>query len=307
VTPRSMFAVILALVLGGSTAVGVNNFVNQKPTVVNPDLVKVVVAAVDLPRGALLTSTQLKEREIPKEQVPPRALTKMEDALNRAVMTPMFKDEPLHDGRLAPKGSRGSMASVTKSGMRAFTIQTHTHSAGVAGFVMPGDRVDVLLTMTSDAGDASGGASTTTLLQNVEVMAVDQAIEAPALNKVDLAQMRSVTLHVTPDQALVLDLGQSKGMLHLSLRNSEDGRDARTRPATLADLRFHQERPWDERVKGVLEAFGKALEKRPPAAPPVQVVEKPPAPPPRVFIRTIRGIQEGAVTVLSDERASDDK
>ncbi len=297
---RSLFAVVMALVFGGSAAVGVSSYVNRPPPTVNLERVKVIVAAVDLPRGMLLTPVLLKEQDVPKQQVPSRAVTKMEDALNRAVITPMFKDEPLHDGKLAPKGSRGSMSWVTKPGMRAFTIQTQNLSAAVAGFVMPGDHVDVLLMMTGDANDGSGGGSTTTLLQNLEVMAVDQAIEAPAANKVDLAQMRSVTLQVTPDQALKLDLGQSKGMLHLSLRNPEDGRDAKTLPATLADLKYRQERPWDDRVKGVLEAFGKVLEKRPPMAPPAPVVAKVPPPPPRVFIRTIRGTQEGAVTVLSD-------
>jgi pilus assembly protein CpaB len=292
-----MIAVALSLVLGGSTAVGVSRYTAPTVSVVTADTAKVVVAAVDLPRGSHVTPLQVKLIDVPKDQVPARAVTKTEDAVNRAVTMPMFKDEPLHEGKLAPKGSRGSMSWVTKPGMRAFTIQTQNMSAGVAGFVMPGDRVDVLLAMSNDTNDGSGGAATTTLLQNVEVMAVDQVIEAPAANKVDSSQMRSVTLQVTPDQALVLDLGQTKGTLHLSLRNPEDHDNARTRPATLAALRFHQDRPWDERLKGVFEAFGKALEKRAPA------VSKAPTPRPTVFIRTIRGSQEGAVTVLGDGAA----
>jgi pilus assembly protein CpaB len=302
---RSIVALFLALVFGGSAAVGVSTYVNNRaPAATSPDLAKVVVAAVDVPRGTVIMSDQVKLRDVPKDQVHARAITKLEDAVNRAVITPLIKDEPILDGRLSPKGSRGSMAWVTKPGMRAFTIQTTTLSAGVAGFVMPGDHVDVLMTMTGEANDGAGGGSTTTLLQNVEVMAVDQAIEAPAANKVDLSQLRSVTLQVTPNEALVLDLGQNKGMLHLSLRNPEDLKTASTRPATLTDLRFRQAKPWDERVKGVLEAFGKALEKRQQEKPAPEV-KLAPVPEPLVYIRTIRGVQEGAVPVMRVEEAGD--
>jgi hypothetical protein len=104
-----------------------------------------------------------------------------------------------------------------------------------------------------------------------------------------------VTLLVTPHQANLLDLGQNKGQLHLSLRNLNDKDAARTPPATLAELRFHQEKPWDERAKGVFEALGKALSQRPPA--PVAPAPKAPEPPPIVPIRTIRGTHEGAVVI----------
>jgi pilus assembly protein CpaB len=301
---RSVIALALALVFGGSAAFGVGTYVNNRIPAPAGDQAKVVVAAIDVPRGIVLTTDQVKLRDVPKEQLHARAITKLEDAVNRAVLTPLLKDEPILDGRLSPKGSRGSMSWTTKPGMRAFTIQTTTLAAGVAGFVMPGDRVDVLMTMTGENNDGSGGGSTTTLLQNVEVMAVDQAIEAPAGNKVDLTQLRSVTLQVTPSEALMLDLGQNRGTLHLSLRNPEDGKAAATRPATLTDLRFRQAKPWDERVKGVFEALGKALEKAQQEKPAPEV--KPaPEPAPLVYIRTIRGMQEGAVPVMRVDESGD--
>jgi len=254
VSPRSLFAVMLALVLGGSAAVGVSSYVKNRPEAANPDLTKVVVAAFDIPRGSVLTTDQVKLRDVPKGQVHALAITTLDDAVNRAVMTPLLKDEALLEGKLAPKGSRGSMAWVTKPGMRAFTIHTPSVASGVAGFVMPGDHVDVLLTMSGADNDGTGGGSTSTLLQNLEVMAVDQKIEAPADNKVDTNMLRSVTLLVTPEQSLKLDLGQNKGMLHLSLRNPEDLEDAQTKMATLSELRYREEPP--------------------------KVVEEPPAPPP---------------------------
>src|SRR6476659_9680273 len=98
-------------------------------------------------------------------------------------------------------------------------------------------------------------------------------------------EMRSVTLLVTPQNANLLNLGQNKGTLHLALRNLEDKQDARTRPSTLADIRFHQGKPWDERAKGVLEALAKALAQRKPEPAPAPIaVAKVPAPPPHIAI-----------------------
>jgi Flp pilus assembly protein CpaB len=134
----------------------------------------------------------------------------------------LLKDEPVVTGKLAPKGSGRGMAALIPKGMRAFTIQTPSIASGGAGFVMPGHKVDVLLTM-NDVGtnDQTVGGSTTTLVQNVEIRAVDQNIDAPAENKMD-KDLRSVTLLVTPQQAKHLDLGQNKGTLHLAFRNESE-------------------------------------------------------------------------------------
>jgi Flp pilus assembly protein CpaB len=93
----------------------------------------------------------------------------------------------------------------------------------------------------------------------VEILAVDQRIDAPADNKVDIKELRSVTLLVTPHQANLLDLGQNKGTLHLALRNLQDDQDSNIRPATLADLRFRHEKPWEEKAKGLLSVLGAGL------------------------------------------------
>ncbi len=177
--------------------------------------------------------------------------------------------------------------------MRAYSVKVPDVAQGVAGFILPGNRVDVLISLGEISGsNETGGGSTTTLLQNVEILAVDQKMDAPSDNKVDTKDLRSVTLLVNPQQANLLDLGQNKGMLHLALRNLEDNKAAQTKPATLIDLRVRQEKPWDEWAKGVLEWLGKALAQRPPAPPPTGT-----EPPPTVKIRTIRGVHEGAVLI----------
>jgi len=287
--------VALSLIFGGSAAVGVNSLMQGAPSP-KMDVVPVVVAVVDLPRGGSILPDAVKIKEFPKELVPSGALSKVEDAVNRGIFVPLTKDEPILESKLAPKGAGRGLAALIPNGMRAYSVKVPDVAQGVAGFILPGNRVDVLLSMGEIGGAANetGGGSTTTLLQNVEILAVDQKMDAPADNKVDTKDLRSVTLLVTPQQANHLDLAQNKGVLHLALRNLEDNKNAQTRPATLTDLRFRQEKPWDERARGVLEALGKALARRPPVPPPAPMA---PEPPPKVAIRTIRGVHEGAVMI----------
>jgi pilus assembly protein CpaB len=293
--------IMLALVFGGSAAMGVNTFLNGA-SAPRSDLAPVVVAAVDLPRGGTIFADAVKIKQFPKDMVPAGALTKVEDAVDRGIFIPLIKDDPILESKLAPKGAGRGLSVLIPKGMRAYSVKVPDVAQGVAGFILPGNTVDVLLAMGDIPGsnNETGGGTTTTLLQNVEILAVDQKMDAPAENKVDAKELRSVTLLVTPQQANLLDLGQNKGTLHLSLRNHEDRQPTRTQPATLADLRFHQEKPWDERAMGLLDALGKALAKRPPAAPAPKAAE----PPPPTRIRTIRGRYEGAVLIQSGSAVS---
>ena len=291
---RSLLMVALALILGGSAAVGVNSFMQRVPdpkSAVVPVVVPVVVAVVDLPRGASITPEAVKIKEFPRDLVPAGALSKLEDAVNRGIFVPLTKDEPVLESKLAPKGAGRGLSALIPSGMRAYSVKVPDVAQGVAGFILPGNRVDVLLSLGEISGtNETGGGSTTTLLQNVEILAVDQKMDAPSDNKVDTKDLRSVTLLVNPQQANLLDLGQNKGMLHLALRNLEDNKAAQTKPATLIDLR-----PPDARAKGVL---GWARPSEPPPLP------KAPEPPPTVTIRTIRGVREGAVLIQTPSVSS---
>src|SRR5262249_20490015 len=162
----------------------------------------------------------------------------------------------------------GVAASIPK-GMRACTIQTPNVATGVAGLLQPGYKVDVILTVSGQAAnDGTGGASTLTLLQNVEILAVDQRVEAPADPKIGSKELRSVTLLVTPEQAAKLDLGQTKGTLHLSLRNPEDDANVSASRTTLTEIGLFPERP--------------ATPTPPPAA-------RPAAPAAPLYFRTMRG------------------
>ncbi len=244
---RSVFLVVLAVVCGGSAAIGVSQFAKSDPIMIKPDTTPILVAKGDIARGRMVTADLLQTRDWPKEFVPANALTNVDEALDRAALTPILPGEPVLGPKLAPKDAGRGLAALIPKGMRAFTIQTSKVASNVAGFVLPGNRVDVLLSLRSRGAqaqdDGTGGGSTTTLLQAVEILAVDQQLDAPADNKMEVKSLQSVTLLVTPEQASLLDLGQNMGQLTLALRNPEDLLEADTVPATLADIRFRQEVP----------------------------------------------------------------
>jgi pilus assembly protein CpaB len=274
---RTVLVIALALVFGGSAVMGLANLRSQSPP---GDTVGVLVTTTDVPPFGVITADLVKVQDCPKELVPPGALTRIEDALDRSAITPLVKGEILLDGKLAPRGAGRGMAAKIPKGMRAYTIHTPTIQAGVSGFILPGNNVDVLLTLGGNGDNDPKGSGTVTLLQNVPILAVEQRVEAPAESKVDPNQLKSVTLLVTPQAAAKLNLAHARGKLHLSLRNLNDKEDIATKPVFARELwGEHQETPPPKAEKVV---------------PPVRKT----APKPPEIIRTLRGTQEGAVRVV---------
>jgi len=215
---RSLMIVVLTLVFGGSAAMGVNAFLKTPPSP-QGETVPVVMAVIDMPRGGNVSSDMVALKNYPKDMVPAGALSKVEDAVDRAVSIPLIKDDPVLDSKLSPRGAGRGMAALVPNGMRAYTIQTPNVAQGGAGFILPGNKVDVLLAVGDNVGIGANqvdGGTTTMLLQNVEILAVDQKVDAPAENKIGDKDLRSVTLLVSPQQANLLTLGQQKGHLHLA-------------------------------------------------------------------------------------------
>lgn len=294
-TFRTLTLVALALVCGASAVVGVNQLTKQGDEVSNVATVAVVTAAKDMPRGSILSPQVLTIRQWPVGAAPEGALKSVEEASERAVLVPLVKGEPLLEAKLASKDAGRGLAAMIPNGMRALTIRTSHISAGVGGFIMPGNNVDVLLTTTSSgAHDPTGGGATTTLLQNIQVLAVAQRLDAPDTNKVDPKEMNNVTLLVTPDQAAKLDLGMNKGILHLALRNPEDDREADTAPATMAQLRFHQEQPSQDPFR-----FAKSVGIKTNSVNRSATSESKPARRRATHIRTLRGVHRNDVRVES--------
>jgi len=237
---RTLVVGVLAVVCGLSAVVLVQAM-RKPPSGPVIEKVAVVFAAADVQPGETIQEAMLESREIPKTEVPDDAILKISDAIDRAAMTSLDKGDLLRGKKLAERGAGRGMAALIKTGMRAITIPTPSVSTSMAGFLLPGNHVDILLTTTSSggSGDASGGATTSTLLQNVEILAVHTTVNAPTANKIDPEQARSVTVQVTPEDASRLQLAQTKGTLHLSLRNQKDNKDEKNHSATLADIQVH--------------------------------------------------------------------
>ena len=288
---RSIVVVILALVCGASAAVGVLQLrQSAAPQVVQPETVSVVVASREIPRGRMVTADDLRLRELPKEAIPEGTLTKAEDAVDRAVVIQILAGEFVLDAKLAGKDAGRGLAALVPKGMRAFTIQASRAATSVAGFILPGNKVDVLLNLRAQgAQDETGGGSTTTLLQSIEILAVEQRLDAPTENKTNYKEINSVTLLVTPEQAALLDLGQNMGQLTLSLRNPEDTAEADTRPATIADIRFRQEKP----APAAEPKPGESKPAAEPQTPPPEQRDEPQF----AQIVTLRGNQRGRVLI----------
>jgi pilus assembly protein CpaB len=235
---RTMIIGMLALVFGLSAAMGVYLVVSQQSKTAEVEMASLVFVTTNVSRGASLSEEVVTLREWPVALVPAGAITSLEDAIDRSVSIPMLADEPVLESKLATKGSGRGMAALIPPGMRAVTIQTPNVATGMAGFILPGDTVDVLVTLSyAGQDDGTGGSGTLTLLQNVEILAVDQRIEAPSENVVDPRELRSVTLLVSPAEAARLNLGQNKGTLSLSLRNPADQDLGNIEAATLTGLR----------------------------------------------------------------------
>jgi pilus assembly protein CpaB len=236
---RTLIIGMLAMVFGLSAAMGVYLVVSQQSTrTAKAETTPIVFVTKNVSRGTSLSEEVLTLRDWPKELVPEGAISKLEDALERSVSISLLAGEPILETKLAALGSGRGMAALIPPGMRAVTIQTPNVATGMAGFILPGDTVDVLVTLSySGQDDVTGGSGTLTLLQNVEILAVDQRIDAPTENVVDPRELRSVTLLVSPAEATRLNLGQNKGTLSLALRNPTDQEKGTLETATFATLR----------------------------------------------------------------------
>jgi pilus assembly protein CpaB len=176
----------------------------------------VVVTARPLGVGVMVKPADIKVVKIAASAFPKGGFSKVEDVLDRPVISNMLLEEPILEGRLAAKGSGLGLAPTIPVGMRAVTVRVND-VASVAGFVLPGMRVDVLVT---GRPPTSEGDMTSTVLQNMLVLSAGTTIQADARGQA--IQAPTVTLLATPQQSETLTLAGNEGRLQLVLRNSSD-------------------------------------------------------------------------------------
>jgi pilus assembly protein CpaB len=190
---------------------------------------QIVVAATRLQLGERLTRLNLREIPWPEGATPAGAFARIADCLDRAVITPVVENEPILEEKLAPKDAGGGLSVAVPEGMRALSVRVDD-VVSVAGFVLPGSMVDVIVT-----GPMTNGSSTTrTLLQDLRVLAVGQKVEQDRQGKPQTYTV--VTLLVTPDEAEKLTLASTEGRIHLSLRNTIDTKEVNPPPVNSAIL-----------------------------------------------------------------------
>ncbi len=249
-------------------------------TQATPAASKLILAARTMEPGSLIRDADVRAGDW-TGSVPEGVLQKREDIVGRGVVSPIVNGEPIVETRLAPKGGGAGLAALIPRGMRAVAIRVN-EIVGVAGFAVPGMRVDVLVS-GSPPGAANLGGMTQTLLQNVEVLSAGQNFQKDAEGKP--VSVPVVNLLVTPQQAEMLSLAAAQTTIQLVLRNPLDTDIAKTNGSAVSQL-FHT---------GAASAFA---EKPSPTGPVKVALPHPmappaaalPASPPRV-VEVIHGIK----------------
>ena len=181
----------------------------------------IVVAAAPLQLGTRLDPNNVKLMSWPAGQPVAGMLTRIEDTNNRALITPVAENEPILEAKLASQQSGAGLPATIPEGMRALSVAVN-EIVGVAGFVIPGTMVDVLVTgvIPTSAHIGSGENVTRTILENVRVLAAGQKIEQDRDGKPQTVPV--ITLLVTPDDAARLTMAANQGKIQLALRNTID-------------------------------------------------------------------------------------
>lgn len=201
-------------------------------------LTPVVVASAPIVRGQVLQPIQLKVVSYPAASVPAGSFQTVAQLTGagpnaRLALRGLVANEPILPDKVSAPGGKLTLSVALAPGMRAVSLRSND-IAGVAGFVLPGDRVDLLLTRAIPGGEGTN-AVTQALAENVLVMAVDQSDNDEA-NKPVVA--RTITLEVTPDQAQIISLAQTVGSVSLSLRHVADDALLTRKATTVAQLGY---------------------------------------------------------------------
>ncbi len=213
---RALIALVVAIVI----AVIASRFVYrqiQNASAVKPIPVShVVVASRPLALGTPLTPQDLALITWPKDTPLDGSFSRIQDCIGRSVITPMSKNEPILEGKLAPKEAGVGLPAAIPVGMRAVSVRVDD-VVGVSGFAMPGTMVDVLATGTP-VGESD--SLTRTIIQDVRVLAAGQTVEQDTQGKPHTVGV--VTLLLTPKQADELTMASTDNRIHLALRNTID-------------------------------------------------------------------------------------
>jgi len=289
----------VAILIGLAAVFLANSYlgrVEQKQTTSAQGMVKVAVASAPLDFGTPITPDKVRLVDWPADALPEGTFSSIPQLLpmnhTRVALRPMTANEPILRSKISGEGGRAAISAVLDPAKRAVAVRV-SDVAGVAGFVLPGDVVDVLVTRTPMAanGNGSGQQITDVLLQKVRVIAIDQdasdSTDKPAIGK-------TATLEVAQVDAQKLALAQQVGQLSLALANPASEASPTVETVSTDDLR-------DGAYVGGFSDRGPRYQPPPlayaPRAVPRAAFRKPPAPNPDLTVLIVRGTKDSSYEV----------
>ena len=225
---------------------------------------KVLVAQRALPTRTINTADAVGFQMWPEELVQDAYLHDGESDLTKLLGTvvrhPVTAGEPVTQGSLVAPGDRGFLAAALGPGMRAVTVPVSAKT-GVAGFVFPGDRVDMVLTQTVKGDEGQSLKASETILRNLRVLATDQSTTQETVEgKTVVRAFRTVTLEVTPKIAEKVSVAQTIGTLSLSLRSIADSQSELERAIAAGDIKVPDDATPEEEEKLLRQAMARPID-----------------------------------------------
>jgi pilus assembly protein CpaB len=256
-----VFAVIVAFVLSTFVYRQFKRASNAKPVATQ----HIVVAASSMQLGTRVDASNLRLIAWPADEPVAGTFSRIEDCANRALITPVAANELILESKLASKESGAGLPATIPQGMRALSVAVND-VVGVAGFVIPGTMVDVLVTGKIGGGNkGSEDNITRTILENVRVLAAGQKIEQDREGKPQTVPV--ITLLVSPEDAGRLAMASTEGKIQLALRNTVDTKKVEPPSVLEANLFAGTAAPPPKRTGPVVKAAA------PPPPPSPYVIE----------------------------------
>jgi pilus assembly protein CpaB len=276
-TIRTLLVLAIAVGVAAFASLSIYKVVQRIPErQVEVATVHAVVAAKSMPMGTLLTADDVKLVGWPAKTPLSGGFSDEKAVMNRGLIAAVEQNEPITDSKLAPVGVGGGLPPSIPTGMRAISVKVN-EVIGVAGFVVPGTRVDVVVTVQRQTQQGAQDSMSRIVVTGVQVLTAGTKIEQA---KKDSEPIPSsvVTLLVTPEDAEKIALASNEGHITLTLRNPVDTKPTETQGVKMANLMGAPEPP----------AVVKLVKNQRVAVAPKPVVEEKPAPPPQYTVETIR-------------------
>ena len=229
--PKGVSYIFIALVAGLVATLGIRSYIARKTYVAPIASAQVVVATAEVSPGNALNGATLKIATWPKELIPPQAASAFNQVDGRVALSPISKGEPILFTKLAPVGTAAGLSSLMEENKRAFTVRVDDVT-GVAGFIHPGDKVDILADMKMRGLDE---CFSKTILQNVKVLSTGQVWEQKGGDGKPML-VNTVTMELTPQQSEVMNLASNEGKIHLVLRGRHNDAIVQTEGVAMSAL-----------------------------------------------------------------------